>query len=290
MVDGQEPPIEIHRVQNMAIPTPTGDLPARGYWPSKEKGLAIMLYWHGGGWQMGNVDSVDRPVRAFVKRANLIVISTTHRLSPEHKYPTAVEDGYAAVRWLGEHAAELGGDPARVIVGGESSGGNVAAAVALKAREMGGPAIAHQFLVTPTVDPDLERQSCIAYGENHLLTKLMLKLVWRRYLGPELSRHLDAKEYDSIPELAAPLRAATLAGLPPATVIACECDPHCDEDQEYAARLQQAGVPTTLRTFPGLTHGALNFAGVSAAAQRYSVEVAELLAEAARETAGAAAR
>jgi acetyl esterase len=168
-----------------------------------------------------------------------------------------------------------------VIVAGESSGGNIAAAVALKARAAGGPPIAHQVLITPTLDADQTRRSYQLYGEGHLLTTAMLRLLWRRYLPREETGKLDRSAYDELPELAAPLRAAELSGLPPATIVACECDPHHDEDVAYAERLARAGVSTRLEDFPSLPHGALNFAGIAPAALTYSVAVAGLFAEAA---------
>ncbi|HEY4098258.1 MAG TPA: alpha/beta hydrolase [Baekduia sp.] len=276
----QQAAVDLHRVEDFEIPGAAGPLPARGYWPSDTPGLPIVLFWHGGGWQMGDVDSVDRPVRAIADRAGVIVISTTHRLAPEHPYPAAVEDGFAALQWVSANAERLGGRADHVVIAGESSGGNVAGAVAVMARDAGGPPVAHQLLITPTVDADLTRPSCIAYGEDHLLTTKMMHLVWRRYLGPELSADLDAARYDRVPHRAALLRTSDLAGLAPATVIACECDPHHDENVAYAERLQQAGVPTRLADFPGLTHGALNLAGVVPAAREYADAVADLFAEA----------
>jgi acetyl esterase len=276
MSTNQEPAVDVHRVEDLTIPTPAGPLPAQAYWPSNEPDLPIVLFWHGGGWQMGSIESVDRPLRTFVARAGVAVVSTTHRLAPEHPFPAAVDDGYAALQWVSTHARELGGHRDRVLIAGESSGGNVAAAVALKARDAGGPPIAHQILITPTLDADFTRPSCRAYGEGHLLSAVMLEIIWRRYLGGEIATALD-----ELPGLAAPLRAATLAGLPPATIIACECDPLHDEAVAYAERLQAEGVPAQLRVFPGLTHGALNFAGVVPAARAYAIEVAALIAAAA---------
>jgi acetyl esterase len=281
MSAGQEPVVDLPRVEDLRLPGAGGPLPARGYWPSHEPSLPIVLFWHGGGWQMGDIDSVDRPVRTIAQRAGVIVISTTYRLAPEHPFPAAVEDGYAALRWVSANADKLGGRSQPVIVAGESSGGNVAAAVALKARDAGGPPIAHQVLINPTTDADLTRPSYLRYGRGHLLTTAMLELCWRRYLGDELAERVAAGAYDEIPALAAPLRAADLSGLPPATVIACECDPHHDEDVAYAERLEAAGVPTRLADFAGLTHGALNFAGLVPAARAYAVAVAELFAQAA---------
>jgi acetyl esterase len=277
----QQESVALHRVEELEIPGPAGPLAARGYWPSDVPDLPIVLFWHGGGWQMGDIDSVDRPVRAIAERAGVIVISASYRLAPEHPYPAAIEDGYAALQWASANAERLGGHADHVIVAGESSGGNVAGAVALMAREAGGPPVAHQFLITPTVDADLTRPSCEAYGEDHLLTTKMMHLVWRRYLGSELSADLDAERYDRIPPRAALLRHPDLAGLASATVVACECDPHHDENVAYAERLQEAGVPTRLVDFPGLTHGALNLAGVVPQAREYADALADLIAEAA---------
>lgn len=281
MAGGQEPVVDLPRVEDLRLSGAAGPLAARGYWPSEQTNLPIVLFWHGGGWQMGDIDSVDRPVRAIAQRAGVIVVSATHRLAPEHRFPAAVADGYAALQWVSAHAGALGGRSDNVIVAGESSGGNVAAAVALKARDVGGPPIAHQVLINPTLDADLTGPSYVRYGQGHLLTTTMLELCWRRYLGEELADRLAAGAYDDVPTLAAPLRAADLSGLPAATVIACECDPHHDEDVAYGERLVAAGVRTRVADFAGLTHGALNFAGIVPAAREYAMAVAELIAEAA---------
>jgi acetyl esterase len=281
MVDFQERRIELPRVEDLSIPTPAGPRAARGYWPSARGDLPILLFWHGGGWQMGGIETVDRPARALASRAGVIVLSASHRLAPEHPYPAAVEDGFAELQWVASNAQRLGGRPEEILVGGESSGGNVAAAVAIKARDDRGPAIAHQFLITPSLDADVSRPSVLAFGEGHLLTRAMMQLTRRRYYGPALARLAEAGELERLPALLAPLRAADLGGLPPATVVTCECDPLRDEGDAYAARLRSARVAVRHRTYEGLTHGSMNLAALVPAARRYAEDVAALLAQAA---------
>jgi acetyl esterase len=281
MVDFQEPTIDLPRVEDLSIPGPAGALAARAYWPEADAGeLPMVLFWHGGGWQMGGIETVDRPARAFASRTGAIVVSASHRLAPEHPYPAAVEDGLAALRWLADAAEDLGGTADRVVVAGESSGANVATAVAIAARDEGGPAITHQFLITPSLDPDLGRDSVVEFGEGHLLTAAMLELTRRRYYGEELDAIAERGEFERLPATLAPLRAADLSGLPSATIVTCECDPVRDEGEEYARLLAAAGVPVHRRRFEGLTHGALNLAAAVPAAQEYALAVSQLLADA----------
>jgi acetyl esterase len=284
MVDFQEPVIELPRVEDVSIPGPAGPLAARVYWPAEDPvELPIVLFWHGGGWQMGGLETVDRPVRAFAARAGVIVVSASHRLAPEHPYPAAVEDGSAALRWVAEEAERLGGSADRIVVAGESSGGNVAAAVALRAREEGGPQIAHQFLITPSLDSDPDRPSIVEFGEGHLLTAKMMKLTRSRYYGPELEAIAATREFDRLPDTLAPVRAADLSNLPTATVITCECDPVRDEGEAYAAALAAAGVEVRQRRFDGLTHGSLNLAAAVPAAHEYALAVSQMLSDAVRQ-------
>jgi acetyl esterase len=232
---------------------------------------------------MGGIETVDRPARAFAARAGVIVISASHRLAPEHPYPAAVEDGVAALRWVAEEAERLGGRADAIVVAGESSGGNVAAAVTLRARDEGGPPIAHQFLITPSVDTDPERPSIVEFGEGHLLTAKMMKLTRSRYYGAELEKVAAAGDFDRLPDTLAPVRAANLSGLPAATIITCECDPVRDEGEAYAQALAAAGVHVRHRRFDGLTHGSLNLAAAVPAAGEYALEVSRMLADAVRQ-------
>jgi acetyl esterase len=283
MVDFQEPPVDLPRIEDVSIPGRSGPIAARIYWPLEDAAdLPIFLFWHGGGWQMGGIETVDRPVRGFASRGEVIVVSAALRLAPENPYPAAVEDGVAALDWVAAEASRLGGDPDRILVGGESSGGNIAAAVSLEARAAGGPQIAHQFLITPSLDPDEDRPSIREFGSGHLLTAQMQRLTRSRYYGPELTAIAEAGEFERLPGTLAPLRAGDLTGLPPATIITCECDPVRDEGEAYASALADAGVEVRQRRFEGLTHGSLNLAAAIPSAEEYSLAVSRMLADAAR--------
>jgi cation diffusion facilitator CzcD-associated flavoprotein CzcO/acetyl esterase/lipase len=209
-----------------------GPLPYRRYRPTSPGPHPIVVYFHGGGWVLGGLDSDDPFCRDLCVRSDAIVVSVNYRHAPEARFPAAVEDGFAAVRWVAEHAAALGGDPERLAVCGWSAGGNVAAVVCQKARDAGGPSIAGQVLVTPVVDCDTARASYVENGEGYLLTAAMMRWFWDQYADPA----------DRVRPEASPLRASDLSGLPPALVVTCEFDPLRDEGAAYAAALAGAGV------------------------------------------------
>jgi len=210
--------------------------------------FGVCLYFHGGGWVLGSIETHDEIVRRLVHESGCVFVSVDYPLAPEHKYPVAIEDSYLAVKWVRDHAAELGIDPNRMAVAGDSAGGNIAAALCLMARDRGEFTLAAQVLIYPITDCDFERPSYRNYADGHLLSRRDMQWFWREYVGtPEQM----AEPY------ASPLRAETLAGLPPALVLTAECDPLCDEGLAYAQALQQAGVPMTLREFPGMIHGFL---------------------------------
>ena len=195
--------------------------------------------------------------------AECLVVSVDYRLAPEHPFPAAPEDCYAATAWLAEHCAELGGDPARLAVGGDSAGGNLAAAVALMARERGGPPLAHQLLIYPVTDYAFDTASYRENAEGYMLTLPLMEWFWNHYLA-------DPAQGDN--ELASPLRAASLAQLPPATVITAEFDPLRDEGEAYAQRLSDAGVKTEMTRYDGVFHG---FFGMGAAIDKAKQAVDE---------------
>jgi acetyl esterase len=239
------------RIESRTIPGPAGAIPVRVYANSTtaERAPAI-AFFHGGGWVIGSLDTHDNFCRALANRTGSVVVSVAYRLAPEAPYPAAAEDCYAATCWIAEHGAELGADGARLAVAGDSAGGNLAAVVALLARDRGGPALRHQGLIYPVTDADFDRASYVANAEGHLLTRQAMQWFWNHYV-PDAARRNDA--------YAAPLRAANLAGLPPATVQTAEYDPLRDEGEAYAARLRDAGVATTLTRYDGQIHG---FAGM----------------------------
>ena len=258
--DGATP---VARHENHTLPGPAGDLPVRLYAPEADGPLPVLAYFHGGGFVIGDLDTHDGTCRELAVGAECLVVSVDYRLAPEHPFPAAPEDCYAATAWLAEHCAELGGDPTRLAVGGDSAGGNLAAAVALMARERGGPPLAHQLLIYPVTDYAFETASYRENAEGYMLTLPMMEWFWNHYLS-------DPAQGDN--ELASPLRATSLAQLPPATVITAEFDPLRDEGELYAQRLSDAGVKTQMTRYDGVFHG---FFGMGAAIDKAKQAVDE---------------
>jgi acetyl esterase/lipase len=219
-------------VSDGVLPGAAGPLAYRRYVPPNPGPHPIVVYFHGGGWMLGSSDSDDPFCRDLCVRADAIVVSVDYRHAPEARFPAAVEDGFAAVRWIAANAAVLGGDADRLAVCGWSAGGNIAAVVCQMARDAGGPPIAGQVLVTPVVDCDFTRESYVANAEGYLLTAAMMRWFWDHYADPA----------DRTRPAASPLRARDLSGLPPALVVTCEFDPLRDEGAAYARALADAGV------------------------------------------------
>jgi acetyl esterase len=233
-------------VTDRAIPGPAGDIPVRIYTPTgaDDRPWPALVYFHGGGWVIGNLESVDAICRILANRAGCKVISVDYRLSPEYKFPAPFDDCYAAVQWVHDHAAEIEVDPGRLAVGGDSAGGNLSAAIALKARD-DGPALRYQLLVYPVTNHGFDTPSHRDNGDGYLLTREMMVWFWDHYL---------ASADDGADPRASPLRAENLAGLPPAMVITAEYDPLRDEGEAYADRLAAAGVPVDRTRYDGLIH------------------------------------
>ncbi|HVD82751.1 MAG TPA: alpha/beta hydrolase [Bradyrhizobium sp.] len=248
-VSNPEPP-ELKSVRPLAIPAPHGSIPARVYTPLKlreTEGLApCLVFFHGGGWVIGNLDSHDVACRKLADEGQLIVIAVDYRLAPEHKFPAAVDDAIAAARWIADNARQLGIDALRLSVGGDSAGGNLAAVVAISARDGNGPAIAGQLLIYPSTDLALVHPSHSEPETSILLTHSVIRWFCDHYLN-------GAADVDDW--RASPARVKSLTGLPPAYVLTAGADPLRDEGDEYAKRLKEAGVPVTYRTFPGQFHG-----------------------------------
>jgi acetyl esterase len=248
VVSNPEPP-ELESARPLSIPAPHGAIPARIYTPKtlrKRNGLApCLVFYHGGGWVIGDLDSHDVVCRKLAHEGELIVISIDYRLAPEHKFPAAVEDAVTAVNWVASNAKELGVDAAQLVVGGDSAGGNLAAVVALAAREDNGPKLAGQVLIYPATDFAMKHPSHSEPETSILLTHSVIKWFCSHYIGDA-----DINDWR-----ASPARAKTLAGLPPAFLMTAGGDPLRDEGDEYAARLKAAGVPVTYRHFPGQFHG-----------------------------------
>jgi len=255
----QGDPEELHAVADRRIPGPQGDIPVRIYHAGGTDPLPVLVYFHGGGWVLGSIATHDTVCRMLAKRAGCIVVSVDYRLAPEHKFPAAAEDAYAATRWVADNAARLGADPARVAIGGDSAGGNLTAVVALMARDRGGPPLVHQLLIYPVTDSACDTPSYRDNADGYLLTKDAMLWFWNHYTRGAADR---ANPY------AAPLRAPSLAALPPALVITAEYDPLRDEGEAYAARLREARVAVTLTRYDGMIHGFFGMAAVLAPANR----------------------
>ena len=240
------------------IPGPSGPLGLRVYTPFGAGPFPLLVFFHGGGFVVCDLTTHDALCRNLCAGAGCVVASVDYRLAPEHRFPAAPDDCLAATRWAAEHAAELGADPARVAVGGDSAGGNLAAVVALRARDEGGPRLAGQLLLYPTTDAEAAGMPSLAENaEGYGLTRR--DMAW-------FKGHYLADPAEAADPHASPLRAADLRGLPPALVQTAEYDPLRDEGEAYAARLREAGVPTTLSRRAGMIHGFLFFPGLVAAA------------------------
>jgi acetyl esterase len=248
-VSNPEPP-ELKSVEPLTIPAPQGSVPARIYAPQilrNTNGLApCLVFFHGGGWTIGNLDSHDVVCRKLADEGQLIVISVDYRLAPEHKFPAAIDDAIASTKWIAANSKQLGIDASRLMVGGDSAGGNLAAAVAISARDGNGPAIAAQLLIYPAIDFAMTHPSHSEPETSILLTHSVIRWFRDNYLNGTA----DVGDWR-----ASPARAKTLIGLPPAYVLTAGADPLRDEGDEYANRLKEAGVPVTYRHFSGQFHG-----------------------------------
>lgn len=232
----------------------------RAYWPDGHRqGQARpgLLFAHGGGWFQCSLAVYDNPCRALANASGCVVLAVDYRLAPEHRYPIPLEDVYAALCWSHREAALLDIDPARLMVGGDSAGGTLAAAVALLARDRGGPPLHHQLLLYPALDTAIDTDSHRQFGEGYYLSTALMQRCWEAYLHDPAS----ADGY------AVPARTADLSGLPAATVLVCEYDPLRREGEEYARRLAAAGVDTCCERVPGMIHACLHLTGAAPAAR-----------------------
>jgi acetyl esterase len=248
------PAEEVARVEDSSILAGDHDIPVRIYSPRGEGPFPILVYLHGGGWVVGDLEANDADCRTLVNAAECVVVSVEYRLSPEYHFPLPAEDAYWAMCWVAENSARLSGDGAPIAVGGMSAGGNLAAVVALMAQDRGGPSLACQVLTVPVIDFNFGTESYRENGEDYILTRDEMEWFWGQYLAtPEQG----ANPY------ASPLRAPDLSCLPPALVQTAEYDPLRDEGQAYAERLTAAGVPVTYRCYQGMIHMVLGPEAVS---------------------------
>ncbi|MBJ8345798.1 alpha/beta hydrolase [Antrihabitans sp. YC2-6] len=242
----QMPPREVAKVIESAYPGPAGPQQLRIYVPDADAPLPVVVYFHGGGFVGGGLAVADEPVRALANDVGAIVVAVSYRLAPEHKFPAATDDTFAALKWVAAHAADFGGDPARIAVMGDSAGGGLAAVTAQRARDEGGPDLVAQVLVYPVVDPTAKLPSRIECGSGYIITAAALDWFWDQYLtGPA----------DLDNSLAVPARAKTLSGLPPALVLSTQYEVSRDEAEAYATKLAAGGVETEAIRFDGLVHG-----------------------------------
>ncbi|MDE2967696.1 MAG: alpha/beta hydrolase [Chloroflexota bacterium] len=233
------------RVENRTVPGPAGDIPVRVY-ASEGDNLPVVMYYHGGGWVLGDIESHDGTCKQLLAElGQAVVVSVDYRLAPEHKYPAAADDCYAAAAWVAENGAEIGADGSRLAVCGDSAGGNLSAVVSQMARDRGGPAIAAQVLHVPVTDHNYDYPSYSENAEGYLLTRASMVWFWDHYLPSDAS----GKE-----AYASPLQAADLSGLPPALVQTAEYDPLRDEGEAYAAKLEAAGSEVTMHRYDGVVH------------------------------------
>ncbi|MEE9284344.1 MAG: alpha/beta hydrolase [Dehalococcoidia bacterium] len=237
---------EVHRVEERTFPGPDGDLPVRVYTPEGSGPFPALVWFHGGGWVIGSPNISDASMRIITNEVGCVVVSVDYRLAPESKFPAAADDCYAATRWVANSSSALNVDGRRIAVGGDSAGGNLAAAVALMARDKGGPALAHQVLVYPVIDREFTTPSYQDNGEGYLLSKPMMAWFWDLYLRDDA---------DASNPYAAPIKATDLKGVAPALIITAEFDPLRDEGEAYGQRLSEAGVPTVCSRYDGMIHG-----------------------------------
>jgi len=229
-------------------------IPVRVYRPSLANDLPALIYFHGGGFVICNLDTHDRVCRGLANASGCVVVSVDYRLAPEHKFPAAAEDAYSATRYVAEHAGEFGIDPNRIAVGGDSAGGNLATVVAMMARDRSGPALKFQLLIYPVTDfTEHATQSERDYGQGYFLDTELMDWFADQYFANEADRHLP---YGS------PSKASDLRGLPAAMVITGECDPLCDQGEAYADKLRHAGVAVQLKRYDGMIHPFLSLAGI----------------------------
>jgi acetyl esterase len=263
-------PQVVAEVRDFSVPGPGGEIPVRLYKPenSDEGALPVLVYFHGGGWVVCNLDTHDTLCRQLANAVGCAVVAVDYRLAPEHKYPAAAEDSYAATKWVAENAQTFGGDPDRVAVGGDSAGGNLATVVSLMARDRGPFMPVCQILLYPVTDHNFDRPSYRENAEGYVLTRSAMDWFWDHYL--------DCDE-DGQQAYASPIRAETLVGLPPALVITSEYDPLRDEGEAYAARLRESGVAVQHTRYQGMIHPFIRRTAIFDKAKVAQKEIADML-------------
>ena len=248
---GPEEPVAQVDARTLPGPVP---IPVRVYRPSAAQDLPALIYFHGGGFVICNLDTHDRICRMLANASGCVVVSVDYRLAPEHRYPAAAEDAYSATRYVAEHASEFGIDPSRIAVGGDSAGANLATVVAMMARDRGGPALKFQLLIYPVTDfTEHATQSERDYGHGYFLEEEQMDWFADQYFATQADRHSP---------YASPSKASDVRGLPPAMVITGECDPLRDQGEAYAEKLRSAGVAVALKRYEGMIHPFVSLAGI----------------------------
>lgn len=259
----------VAEVDDLTCPGAAGPLRLRTYRPRAEAGLPVLVWYHGGGWTIGDLDGADATCRELANASGALVVSVDYRLAPEDPFPAAVEDAWAALQWVAAHAEQLQADTGRLAVGGDSAGGNLAAVVALMARDAGFPSLRFQVLVYPATDARLGWPSLDQNGSGYFMSREDVEWFYRQYAPP------DPEDWRM-----SPLLAPDHGGLPPALVLTAEYDPLRDEGEAYAAALQAAGVPVQLQRYDGMIHGFFGMHATIDAARRAVSQAGSALARA----------
>lgn len=269
ILDGK--PIALPKVEDLKIEGRNGMIPVRMYTPEHKKDAPVIVYYHGGGFVIGNLKTHDKVCRRLAKMNNAFVVAVDYRLAPEHKFPAAVEDCYDATKWVAENIQSYGGDPDKLVVMGDSAGGNLATVTAIQARDLGTPKIAYQVLVYPTVNAKMEHPSIDENAEGYILTKELMH--W-------FINHYKKNDADILNPLMSPLFKNDLSNLPPALIQTAQFDPLRDEGIDYAQQLKAAGNEVKHTNYDGLIHTYFTMPGFSKKCLAAHQEIATVLADA----------
>jgi acetyl esterase len=260
----------VARTEDRTIDGPSGDIPIRIYWPNSEGQRPIIVYFHGGGYVVGDLDTQDMIARAFCAWSDAIVISVDYRLAPEHRFPAGIDDGFAALKWAEACGAEIGGDGSRLGLAGDSAGGNIATALALRCRDQNGPKVKALVNIYGSANAPTEATpSSIEFADGPILRADDVQWFWENYLtNPDVEQHHQE---------ASPLRAKSLANLPPAFIATAEYDPSRDDSEAFAARLAAEGNAVVMKRYDGMVHGFASWVGFLPAARAVMQETSKFL-------------
>jgi len=266
MTDGE--PVAVASIEDRTVSGPNGEVPVRIYRPEGAGPVGVLVWIHGGGWVIGDLDTADPTARKLCASSEVVVVSVDYGLAPEHPAPEPLQDCWSVLEWVAAHAAEIGGDASRLAVGGDSAGGNLAAVIAQRSAAEGGPQLLLQALVYPVTDLTMSQPSYIENGEGYFLTAKGMAWFTAHYL----SGGAEARDAEQ-----SPLFAQDLAGVAPAVVVTAEFDPLRDEGEAYAAKLEAAGVPVTVQRYDGMVHGFFSMSSITPVADQAVDMVADAL-------------